>query len=296
MCMCMSSISHRRKHGTSTWSQDMNGSSHGWAGSAHGECCVWSLASLLACSCDVNGSNSTECDVTTGQCPCKENVMGRTCDHCQVIHTWTLTTVLSFDCILCLSSINETINILWYFLSRGSSACTVARVARPVAAATWDLSHRHVMLKGDASVWRVWLGTSVTDAIMVTIVSMAMAAQVDQLKCNFMADASLAYPVLMGHVLPACNCNHTGGNCDPESGACICPPHTDGDTCDRCQTGHWGHDLLTGCKVQITNYTNRSTYTKNKCWASFLYMFFVVAYVKWYFTVHVCMTSSTCYI
>ncbi|XP_076014482.1 laminin subunit alpha-1 [Genypterus blacodes] len=47
----------------------------------------------------------------------------------------------------------------------------------------------------------------------------------------------------------ACNCSHTGGNCDLESGKCICPAHTVGDTCERCETGHWGHDLITGCKV-----------------------------------------------
>ncbi|XP_058485060.1 laminin subunit alpha-1 isoform X1 [Solea solea] len=46
----------------------------------------------------------------------------------------------------------------------------------------------------------------------------------------------------------ACTCDHTGGNCDPESGECICPTHTEGDTCDRCETGYWGHDLNTGCK------------------------------------------------
>ncbi|XP_037619286.1 laminin subunit alpha-1, partial [Sebastes umbrosus] len=46
----------------------------------------------------------------------------------------------------------------------------------------------------------------------------------------------------------ACTCDHTGGNCDPESGECICPAHTEGHTCDRCETGHWGHDPTTGCK------------------------------------------------
>uniref|UniRef100_UPI0037E85A5F laminin subunit alpha-1 n=1 Tax=Semicossyphus pulcher TaxID=241346 RepID=UPI0037E85A5F len=35
------------------------------------------------CSCDVSGALSSECDVTTGQCLCRENVTGRTCDRCQ---------------------------------------------------------------------------------------------------------------------------------------------------------------------------------------------------------------------
>uniref|UniRef100_A0A8P4KAE0 Laminin, alpha 1 n=1 Tax=Dicentrarchus labrax TaxID=13489 RepID=A0A8P4KAE0_DICLA len=46
----------------------------------------------------------------------------------------------------------------------------------------------------------------------------------------------------------ACICDHTGGNCDPETGDCICPAHTQGDTCDRCETGYWGHNPATGCQ------------------------------------------------
>ncbi|KAG8009698.1 Laminin subunit alpha-1, partial [Nibea albiflora] len=50
----------------------------------------------------------------------------------------------------------------------------------------------------------------------------------------------------------ACTCDHTKGNCDPESGECICPAHTEGDTCHRCETGYWGHDPVTGCKVGVS--------------------------------------------
>ncbi|XP_067342410.1 laminin subunit alpha-1 isoform X1 [Channa argus] len=46
----------------------------------------------------------------------------------------------------------------------------------------------------------------------------------------------------------ACTCDHTGGNCDPNSGECLCPPNTEGDNCERCETGYWGHNPVTGCK------------------------------------------------
>ncbi|KAF1373388.1 hypothetical protein PFLUV_G00260050 [Perca fluviatilis] len=36
-----------------------------------------------ACGCDVSGALSSVCDVTTGQCLCRENVTGRACDRCQ---------------------------------------------------------------------------------------------------------------------------------------------------------------------------------------------------------------------
>ncbi|KAK3855199.1 hypothetical protein Pcinc_038380, partial [Petrolisthes cinctipes] len=35
------------------------------------------------CTCDQQGSTSSTCDIVTGQCPCKNNVVGRTCSHCR---------------------------------------------------------------------------------------------------------------------------------------------------------------------------------------------------------------------
>ena len=34
------------------------------------------------CDCHVIGSASSKCDKATGQCPCKENVVGKRCDQC----------------------------------------------------------------------------------------------------------------------------------------------------------------------------------------------------------------------
>lgn len=36
-----------------------------------------------ACECSAEGSRSSECDVLSGQCVCKENVEGRRCDRCK---------------------------------------------------------------------------------------------------------------------------------------------------------------------------------------------------------------------
>ncbi|XP_077410965.1 laminin subunit alpha-1 [Vanacampus margaritifer] len=46
----------------------------------------------------------------------------------------------------------------------------------------------------------------------------------------------------------ACTCNHTGGNCHPQTGECVCPAHTEGDSCGRCEAGYWGRHPVTGCK------------------------------------------------
>lgn len=46
-----------------------------------------------------------------------------------------------------------------------------------------------------------------------------------------------------------CECAHLGNNCDPHTGLCICPPNTVGQRCDKCAPNHWGHDIISGCKV-----------------------------------------------
>ncbi|CAF5168677.1 unnamed protein product, partial [Rotaria magnacalcarata] len=35
------------------------------------------------CSCDQYGSFDVQCDITSGQCPCKDNFMGQKCDLCE---------------------------------------------------------------------------------------------------------------------------------------------------------------------------------------------------------------------
>ena len=40
---------------------------------------------LSACNCNQFGSSSEKCDPLTGQCPCKEKYVGRTCSRCKVI-------------------------------------------------------------------------------------------------------------------------------------------------------------------------------------------------------------------
>jgi len=36
----------------------------------------------VECDCDLSGSYNNSCDSITGQCPCKPNVVGRTCNKC----------------------------------------------------------------------------------------------------------------------------------------------------------------------------------------------------------------------
>lgn len=132
---------------------------------AHSSC-------LLECGCDVRGSASSVCDVTTGQCLCRENVTGLTCERCQVRQTDTDTSGRGYH--------GDLIHrpLICSFLSRASSGSSVGGAVRPVAASSQGPSLSHVMKWDGACVWRVWLATSVTAVAMVTIVSMEISAQV----------------------------------------------------------------------------------------------------------------------
>jgi hypothetical protein len=46
--------------------------------------CNLNVVFLLACDCNEFGSLSSNCDPITGQCPCKDKYVGRTCSQCKV--------------------------------------------------------------------------------------------------------------------------------------------------------------------------------------------------------------------
>ncbi|TMS01191.1 hypothetical protein E3U43_004233 [Larimichthys crocea] len=142
------------------------------------------------CGCDVSGSLSSVCDVTTGECLCRQNVMGRTCDRCQSG---------------------------FFGLQNGCQACGCSQLGS--LSESCDAKGRCQCAEGVAGH-----------------------------KCDH---CSHGYYGFHANGCTACTCDHTKGNCDPESGECICPAHTEGDTCHRCETGYWGHDPTTGCKISL---------------------------------------------
>ncbi|KAM9308338.1 laminin subunit alpha-1 [Gastrophryne carolinensis] len=67
---------------------------------------------------------------------------------------------------------------------------------------------------------------------------------VSGLKCDICAHGFYGYKD--GGCTP-CDCEHTHNNCDAQTGACICPPHTHGAKCEHCDANYWGHDSELGC-------------------------------------------------
>ncbi|XP_029979690.1 laminin subunit alpha-1 [Sphaeramia orbicularis] len=79
-------------------------------------------------------------------------------------------------------------------------------------------------------------------------------------KCDH---CSHGYYGFHGDGCKACDCNRTGGNCNPQTGECICPAHTEGDACDRCETGYYGYDAVTGCKPCMCSTAGSSAHQCN---------------------------------
>lgn len=76
--------------------------------------------------------------------------------------------------------------------------CGVGRAAEHVAAANQDLCLSHVTRMDGVSVWRAWAETNVTTVVVVTMVSMATAAQVNNSKGNvgLTADSSTLWSLI----------------------------------------------------------------------------------------------------
>lgn len=70
--------------GRETWALQGWGHGEGMLSTAWGQT-LWVLC-FPACQCSREGSVSTICDSTTGQCPCREGTHGPRCDRCQPGH------------------------------------------------------------------------------------------------------------------------------------------------------------------------------------------------------------------
>lgn len=141
-----------------------------------------------SCGCYDNGSLSAVCNVITGQCDCKRDVVGQACDRCQDGYHG----INSRDgCRLC--ECNQ--------LGSLSASCDEEGRCQCITGVTGD-------------------------------------------KCD---RCDRGYYDFKENGCTPCDCTHTHGNCNTETGECICPPHTHGLKCEECETDHWGHDTMSGC-------------------------------------------------
>uniref|UniRef100_A0A4W6EC76 Basement membrane-specific heparan sulfate proteoglycan core protein n=1 Tax=Lates calcarifer TaxID=8187 RepID=A0A4W6EC76_LATCA len=183
------------------------------------------------CNSNVDISEAGHCDTATGEClRCIGNTAGRHCEVCQAGYYGDA--VHAKDCSF------------WSFhLTSWSSSAGVG------VRCSGDLCFFQVGFFGLRSGQGCRAcGCSQSGSVSESCDEDGRCQCVEGVGGNKCDHCSRGYYGFHGNGCTACTCDHTGGNCNPETGECICPTHTEGDTCDRCETGYWGHDPTMGCK------------------------------------------------
>ncbi|XP_008282816.1 laminin subunit alpha-2 isoform X3 [Stegastes partitus] len=232
------------------------------------------------CQCHTNGSVSEDCNKETGQCACRENVVGRQCDECMPNCWWDAE---HQECMPCrcspYGSISRRCDI------EGRCICRPGFVGRRCDLRRLGYERRETRRPVERvpmeAVQQRWGGSSRTGGCPRGAYRPKTGTQTHGLAtggvcvpchCNSFGSKSFdcdetgqcrCQPGVTGPKCDRCSrgffnfqeggctpcqCSHVGNNCDANTGQCICPPNTIGERCDRCAPNHWGHDIVTGCK------------------------------------------------
>nr|XP_023652916.1 laminin subunit alpha-2 isoform X2 [Paramormyrops kingsleyae] len=230
------------------------------------------------CQCHGNGSLSEVCHHETGQCSCKEHVIGRQCDKCvpncwwdagrQVCRPCSCSPVgamsrrcdLEGRCICKPGFSGRRCDLARQGYERRETRRPVQQVLLEQVQQRWGSGRAGGCTRGayrptGATTFGVQSGRGCIPCNCNSFGSKSFdcdeAGQcrcqpgVAGLKCDRCAQGHFNFQE--GGCTP-CQCSHVGNNCDSNTGQCICPPHTVGERCDKCAPNFWGHDIITGCK------------------------------------------------
>ncbi|XP_054872126.1 laminin subunit alpha-2 isoform X4 [Amphiprion ocellaris] len=236
--------------------------------------------SCQPCQCHTNGSVSEVCNKETGQCHCRENVVGRQCDECMPNCWWDAERQ---ECMPCRCSPHGSISQRCDI--EGRCICRPGFVGRRCDLRRQSYERRETRRPVERvpieAVQQRWGGTSRTGGCPRGAYRPKTGPQTHGVTtggvcvpchCNSFGSKSFdcdetgqcrCQPGVTGPKCDRCSrgffnfqeggctpcqCSHVGNNCDANTGQCICPPNTIGERCDRCAPNHWGHDIITGCK------------------------------------------------
>ncbi|KAJ8385914.1 hypothetical protein AAFF_G00178760 [Aldrovandia affinis] len=230
------------------------------------------------CQCHSNGSMSEVCDQATGQCQCRQHVVGRQCDECMPNCWWDAALQVCKPCSCSsLGAMSQRCDLEGRCICKPGFAgrrCDLRQqgferreTRRPIhqvpvqQVQRWGSSSRTGGCPRGAyrptgpSTYNMQPARGCVPCHCNSFGSKSFdcdqAGQcrcqpgVTGQKCDRCAAAHFNFQE--GGCTP-CQCSHVGNNCDSSTGQCICPPHTVGERCDKCAPNYWGHDITTGCK------------------------------------------------
>uniref|UniRef100_UPI003AAF5012 laminin subunit alpha-2 n=1 Tax=Centroberyx gerrardi TaxID=166262 RepID=UPI003AAF5012 len=231
------------------------------------------------CQCHSNGSLSEVCNKETGQCQCREHVVGRQCDECVPNCWWDAERQ---ECVPCrcspLGSLSQRCDVEGRCIcrpghvgrrcdlrrqgyERRETRRPVERVPMETVQQRWGPSRSGGCPRGAyrPKTGPQTHGVSKGGACVPCHCNSFGSKSFDcdesgQCRCQPGVGGPKCDRCARGHFnfqeggCTPCQCSHVGNNCDANTGQCICPPNTIGERCDRCAPNHWGHDIMTGCK------------------------------------------------
>ncbi|KAM4771006.1 laminin subunit alpha-2 [Rhinophrynus dorsalis] len=230
------------------------------------------------CNCNVNGSISTTCNLQTGQCECKNNVIGRQCDECLPNCWWDSEKQI---CLPCGCSVSGSMSLRCDITGRCickpeffGKKCELrrqsfekkdpTRISQSIQAPPrrWSFSSTRGCPRGayKPSVLPQMFGLQSSQGCVPCNCNSFGSKSFDcddsgQCRCQPGVTGSKCdhcargfFDFQEGGCTP-CECPHVGNNCDADTGHCVCPPNTIGEQCDKCAPNHWGYSIITGCKA-----------------------------------------------
>ncbi|XP_059355199.1 laminin subunit alpha-2 isoform X1 [Carassius carassius] len=228
-----------------------------------------------ACQCHSNGSLSELCHQETGQCQCRQHVVGRQCDECMPNCWWDSEAELCRPC-QCSSrgSVSQRCDSEGRCICRAGylgRRCDLMRppharreTRRPVQQVPIQHIQRWESRGGcPRGAYRPGTGSGLhmqgAQGCVPCHCSSFGSKSFDcdesgQCRCQPGVTGQKCDRCAHGHFsfqeggCTPCQCAHVGNNCDANTGQCICPPNTMGERCDKCAPNHWGHDISSGCK------------------------------------------------
>uniref|UniRef100_A0A9J7ZDZ5 Laminin subunit alpha 2 n=1 Tax=Cyprinus carpio carpio TaxID=630221 RepID=A0A9J7ZDZ5_CYPCA len=228
-----------------------------------------------ACQCHSNGSLSELCHQETGQCQCRQHVVGRQCDECMPNCWWDSEAQLCRPCqCSARGSVSQRCDSEGRCICRAGylgRRCDLMRppharreTRRPVQQVPIQHVQRWESRGGcPRGAYRPGTGSGLhmqgaQGCVPCHCNSFGSKSfdcdESGQCRCQPGVTGQKCDRCAPGHFsfqeggCTPCQCAHVGNNCDANTGQCICPPNTVGERCDKCAPNHWGHDISSGCK------------------------------------------------
>ncbi|XP_071026114.1 laminin subunit alpha-1-like isoform X2 [Oncorhynchus clarkii lewisi] len=194
-----------------------------------------------ACGCHEKGSYSGVCDLLTGQCTCKPNVVGEKCDQCQVGFHGLLSGQGCRECD-CIQSGSVSVACE----EDGRCQCIPG-----VAGDKCDRCHHSYFNYQGSGCTQCECGHTHGNC-NVTTGECICPPHTRGEKCDLCEEGHWGHDTVTG--CKSCNCSEMGSyatQCGITNGQCQCRSDFAGQNCDRCAMGYRGYPECTVCNCNI---------------------------------------------